>query len=129
MEEEEEGGETLEGDNGLEDSDMVEEIQRVIESVAQFGEYRKAHRKECHNLARRMKILLPLVEEIRDMGPHIPEKGITWLKGLKDALLFAKKLLKMCSEGSKIHLVRVSEKFRGFLEKHEWVLWCLPHIF
>ncbi|XP_028765462.1 U-box domain-containing protein 15 [Neltuma alba] len=118
---EEEGGETLEGDNELDKSNVVEEIQRVIESVAQFGEYRKTHRKECHNLARRMKILLPLIEEIRDLGPHIPEKGITWLKHLKDALVFAKKLLKMCSEGSKIHLVLESEavmsNFRSTYEK------------
>ncbi|KAF7829484.1 U-box domain-containing protein 15 [Senna tora] len=111
----EEGGETLEGGNGFdeaiqrEESEAVEEIQRVLESVAQFGEYRRAHRKECHTLARRLKILLPIVEEIRDLGPNIPKEGIAWLNDLKDALLFSKKLLKLCSEGSKIQLALETE--------------------
>ena len=86
----------------------VEEIQRVIESVAQFGEYRRTQRRECHNLVRRFKLMLPLMEELRDLIEPVPDKGMAWLRNLRDALLCAKELLRLCSEGSKIHLVRLS---------------------
>lgn len=88
-----------------EEPDPVEEIQRAIESVAQFGEYRRTQRKECHNLVRRFKLMLPLMEEVRDVDEPIHETGVAWLRNLRDALLCAKELLRLCSQGSKIHLV------------------------
>lgn len=85
---------------------VVEEIQRTIELVVQFGEYRRTQRKESHNLARRFKLMLPLMEELRDLPhDHVPQTGVVWLKNLRDALLTAKDLLRLCSQGSKIHLV------------------------
>ncbi|KAK7243306.1 hypothetical protein RIF29_38099 [Crotalaria pallida] len=107
--------ESTQGDDETDDEseddepDLVEEIQRVIESVAQFGEYRRTQRKECHNLVRRFKLLLPLVEEVRDLAEPIPEKGVAWLRNLRCALLYAKELLKLCSQGSKIHLALETE--------------------
>lgn len=84
-----------------------ETAEGVIELVAQFGDYRRTQRKECYNLVRRMKLLLPLFEETRDLDGPIPERGVAWLANLKKVLLMAKKLLKTCNEGSKIYLVRV----------------------
>jgi hypothetical protein len=84
---------------------VVVEIQHVIESVVQFGEYRRTQRKESHNLARRFKHMLPLMEDLRDLQQPVPQNGVVWLRNLRDALLLAKELLKLCSQGSKIHLV------------------------
>ncbi|KAG4925606.1 hypothetical protein JHK87_051146 [Glycine soja] len=89
--------------------DPVEEIQRVIQSIVQFGEYRRTQRKESHNLVRRFKLMLPLWEELRDLPQPFPEIGVTWLSKVKDVLLFAKDLLKLCSQGSKIHLALETE--------------------
>lgn len=86
--------------------DVVQEILSVIELVARFGDYRRTHRKECYGLVRRMKLLLPFLEEIRDIDGPICEMGIACLSKLKKALVLAKKLLKTCNEGSKIYLVR-----------------------
>ncbi|KAE9617710.1 hypothetical protein Lal_00018597 [Lupinus albus] len=86
------------------DPDPVSEIQRVIESVAQFGQYRRTQRKECHNLVRRFKLMLPLIEEVRDLNEPIPERGLAWLRNLRDSLFSAKQILRLCSQGSKIHL-------------------------
>ena len=102
-----------EGGNESEEPDLIGEILGVVESVAQFGDYRRTQRKECHNLVRRMKLLLPLIEEIRDLGTPIPEKGMAWLQNLKDALVLAKKVLQLCNEGSKIQLVSVFHNFLG----------------
>ncbi|KAK7295120.1 hypothetical protein RJT34_18024 [Clitoria ternatea] len=90
--------------------DIVEEIQQIIESAVQFGEYRWMNRKESHNLVRRFKLMLPLLEDLRDLPPHVPQNGVVWLTNLKDALLFSKDLLTLCSQGSKIHLVLESEE-------------------
>ncbi|KAM2020456.1 hypothetical protein ACFX16_042591 [Malus domestica] len=44
-----------------------ETAEGVIEYVAQIGDYRRTQRKECYNLVRRMKLLLPLFEETREL--------------------------------------------------------------
>lgn len=93
---------------------VVEEIQGLIESVVQFGEYRRTQRKESHNLARRFKHMLPLMEDLRDLCHPAPRKGVVWLKNLRDALFFARELLKLCSQGSKIHLVNNKQTFSHF---------------
>lgn len=93
---------------------VVEEIQGLIESVVQFGEYRRTQRKESHNLARRFKHMLPLMEDLRDLRHPAPRNGVVWLKNLRDALFFAKELLKLCSQGSKIYLVITNKLFLFF---------------
>ncbi|KAJ7966970.1 RING-type E3 ubiquitin transferase [Quillaja saponaria] len=112
------------------DLDVVQEILAVIESVAQLGDYRRTQRKESYNLVRRMKLLLPLIEEIRDLETPIPEKGLDWLCNLKKALVLVKKLLKLCNEGSKIYLALENEavmiKFRTVYEKLSHAFDTLP---
>ncbi|KHN29326.1 U-box domain-containing protein 15 [Glycine soja] len=65
--------------------------------------------------------MLPLLEELRDLPQPFPEIGVAWLTKLKDALLLAKDLLKLCSQGSKIHLSLETEAvmitFRKVYEK------------
>ncbi|KAM7258486.1 hypothetical protein ACFE04_014227 [Oxalis oulophora] len=89
--------------------DLLQEISGVIESVAQLGEYRRTQKKECCGLARRLKHLLPLLEEIRDIDSPIDEAGIVALCNLKKVLLMARKLLRTCNDGSKIYLSLESE--------------------
>jgi hypothetical protein len=88
-----------------EEIDIAQEILSVIESVARLGDYRRSHKKECYGLVRRMKLLLPFLEEIKDFDGPISDVGIASLSSLKKALVLAKKLLTTCNEGSKIYLV------------------------
>ncbi|XVE56278.1 hypothetical protein DITRI_Ditri03aG0225800 [Diplodiscus trichospermus] len=101
--------------------DLVDEIVSVIEYVARLGDFRTTQRKECYNLVRRMKILLPFFDEIRYLGSPITENGTACLSKLKKVLRLAKKLLKTCNEGSKIYLALESEammiKFHTVYEK------------
>lgn len=105
------GGETsMEEENGvnkLEEIDLVGETVKLIEYVARLEDYRRTQRKECYNLVRRMKILLPFLDEIRHLGSPIPDNVIVCLSKLKKALCLAKKLLKSCNDGSKIYMVRM----------------------
>lgn len=86
--------------------DLVDEIIEIVESIKDIGEYRRTQRKECNNLVRRLKVFLPLLDEIRNLEFPIPEAGIECLKKLKKAFQSAKKLLNLCHSGSKIYLVR-----------------------
>ncbi|XP_062099007.1 U-box domain-containing protein 15 [Humulus lupulus] len=93
----------------LEELNVVEGLVGVVEMVAQFGDYRRTQRKECYNLVRRLKLLLPLFEELRDLDGSISDKDIACLCNLKKTLVMAKKLLKTCNEGSKLYLALESE--------------------
>lgn len=88
------------------DENLVEAITAIIQSVKNIGEYRKTQRKECKNLVRRLKLFLPLLDEIKDFErTAIPDAGIVCLRKLKKAIQSARKLLKLCHRGSKIYLV------------------------
>ncbi|KAL6504184.1 hypothetical protein OROGR_026107 [Orobanche gracilis] len=92
------------------EANVAEEMIAIIESVKAIGEYRRTQRKECSSLVRRLKLFLPLLEEIRDVErTAIPDSGVMYLKKLKKALQSAKKLLKLCHGGSKIYLALESE--------------------
>lgn len=103
-------GEIVEEENLLNPKnkmDVIQELIALIDGVQSIGDFRRTQRKEAHSLVRRMKLLLPLLEEIRDIDTQIPETGMTCLCDLKRAFSAAKKLLKMCNDGSKIYLVCV----------------------
>ncbi|KAH9693828.1 U-box domain-containing protein 15 [Citrus sinensis] len=100
---------------------VIQEMLSAIESVAQLGDYRRTQKKECYGLVRRMKLLLPLIDEIRELDTPISETNMAALCNLKKALVVAKKLLKLCNEGSKIYLALDMEtviiRFHAVCEK------------
>ncbi|XP_052202282.1 U-box domain-containing protein 15 [Diospyros lotus] len=115
---EEEGG--LDPVNANDKMDLIQELIAMVDSVHSIGEFRKTQKKEACVLMRRLKLLLPLLEEIRD-GEPVPEAAMVCLSNLKKAFVAARKLLKMCTEGSKIFLAFESEevmvRFRSVYEK------------
>lgn len=83
--------------------------QRVIDAVneiASISGYRSTIKRQYCNLARRLKLLTPLFEEIKDCRESMPEGTIGALASLLEALSAAKELLRFGTEGSKIYLVR-----------------------
>ncbi|XP_043711831.1 U-box domain-containing protein 15-like [Telopea speciosissima] len=103
----------------------------VIEYVSLFTDFRKTQKKECFNLVRRMRLLVPLLEEIYEVDEPVTDSVIECLCELKKALLFAKKLLKFCHDGSKIYLAFESEsvmgRFRATYEKITQALEAVPY--
>lgn len=86
--------------------DRFKELIEAIEGVGSHGGYRKTQRKECLSLVRRLKLLVPLLEEIGELHrDRAPGDSLSCLVDLERALLSAKELLKQCSCGSKIYLV------------------------
>lgn len=115
------------------ESDVVKELMEVIETLGSFVSYRRTQRKECLNLVRRLKLLVPLLEELRDQQLHTPISGeaLNCLANLKKALCYAKKLLSTCSHGSKIYLAFESEavmsRFHGVYDKLNQALDDMPY--
>nr|XP_004253124.1 U-box domain-containing protein 15-like [Solanum lycopersicum] len=109
--------------------EVVRKLIGVIHNVGSYEEYRRSQREECHILSERLKLLLPLFEEIRDFEGQIPESGIECLMRLKKAFSSAKKLLKTCHCGSKIYLAIESEAVMGrFCSVYERLSQALENI-
>lgn len=94
---------------------VAEELISVTEYVKSIREYYKMARKECNIMVRRLQLILPLLEEIKDMEKPavLPKSAVDCLEKLKFAFLSAKTLLTTCHSGSKIYLVLI---FLYFLE-------------
>ncbi|KAK0581102.1 hypothetical protein LWI29_010071 [Acer saccharum] len=108
--------------NNESDVVLVGELMEVIEKVGSYGGFRRTQRKECLNMVRRLKLLVPLLEEIRELDDDddgdnksvvLHSLAFNCLSNLKKALLAAKKLLKNCNCGSKIYLALESEAVMG----------------
>ncbi|TMW87610.1 hypothetical protein EJD97_019719 [Solanum chilense] len=108
---------------------VVRELIGVIHTVGSYEEYRRSQREECHILSERLKLLLPLFEDIRDFEGQIPELAIECSMRLKKAFSSAKKLLKTCHCGSKIYLAIESEAvMRRFCSVYERLSQALENI-
>lgn len=92
----------MEGEGNKENAELLTEMVEVIEKMGSYVEFRMTQRKECLNLVRRLKLLVPLLEEIREL---VSDEALSCLLNLRNALFAAKKLLKNCNSGSKIYLV------------------------
>lgn len=86
---------------------VAQSLIDAVTEIASVSDYRITVKKLCSNLARRLKLLVPMFEEIRESNDPISEDTLGTLVSLKEALSSAKDHLKFCSGGSKIYLVRL----------------------
>lgn len=84
---------------------LVQSLIDTVNEISTISDYRGTVKKQYCNLARRLKLLTPMFEEIKESREVIPEETAKALVSLKDALASAKELLRFGSEGSKIYLV------------------------
>ncbi|KAH7526427.1 hypothetical protein JRO89_XSUnG0056400 [Xanthoceras sorbifolium] len=84
---------------------LVQSLIETVNQVASISDYRCPVKKQYCNLARRLKLLTPMFEEIKESKQALPEETVKALASLKEALGSAKELLRFGSEGSKIYLV------------------------
>ncbi|CAN4100954.1 unnamed protein product [Withania somnifera] len=89
---------------------LAEKLIQVVNEISAITDFRASVKKEYGNLARRLKLLIPMFEEIRDSKEPVPEDSTKSLVLLKEALESTKELLKFGSKGSKIYLVLEREQ-------------------
>lgn len=85
--------------------EVAKKLIEIVNDISNILEYRNSVKKQYCNLARRLKLLTPMFEEIRDSKEKLPAESMKSLISLSKALESAKELLKFGSEGSKIYLV------------------------
>ncbi|XP_076935978.1 U-box domain-containing protein 13-like [Bidens hawaiensis] len=90
----------------------------IVNEISAISDYRSTIRKPFFNLARRLKLLNPLFEEIRDIKDSVSDDSFRSLVSLMQALESAKELLRLGSEGSKIYLALEKEEI---LQKYQEV--------
>ncbi|KAL6563523.1 hypothetical protein OROGR_002482 [Orobanche gracilis] len=77
----------------------------ILSEISEISEFRSTVKKQYTNLARRLKLLTPMFEEIRDSKDQLPEDSVQALASYASALESAKEVLRFGSEGSKIYLL------------------------
>lgn len=85
---------------------LVRSLIDIVNEIASISDFRYTVKRQYCNLSRRLKLLIPMFEEIRDIREAVPEETLKALVSIKEALQSAKELLRFGSEGSKIYLVR-----------------------
>lgn len=86
---------------------LAKKLLETVNEISGITEYRSSVKKQYCNLARRLKLLTPLFEEIRDSKEELPQETLKSLAALNYALDLAKELLRFGCDGSKIFLVSI----------------------
>ncbi|KAL6503065.1 U-box domain-containing protein 13 [Orobanche hederae] len=84
---------------------LTRKLIDIVSEISEISDFRSTVKKQYTNLARRLKLLTPMFEEIRDSKDPLPEDSVQALASYASALESAKELLRFGSEGSKIYLV------------------------
>lgn len=86
-------------------SSLVTRLINIVNEISNLGEYRRIFKTECANLTRRVKLLAPLFEEVKDFKGSLPSQAISCFICIEGALQEARALLGSCHSDSKIYLV------------------------
>ena len=85
---------------------VVESCMELVNEISGIGECRNYLKKEAANLVRRLKLLTPMFEELREMKDPLPQENILQaLHSLRSALKHAGEILKFGHDGSKLFMV------------------------
>ncbi|PIA37248.1 hypothetical protein AQUCO_03000084v1 [Aquilegia coerulea] len=94
-----------------ESKEIVIEILEIVKEFFGFTECKNTSKKLYCNLIRRVKLLSPLFEELKDSDKVIDQQQLIALKSLKIVLNSAKKLLQSVNEGSMLYQALQWEDF------------------
>lgn len=88
---------------GHQKEELINELTELIDVVSGLPECRSVSKRMYSNLVRRVKLLSPLVEDLKDSdGVEVGDDVVHGLELLKIALISGLELLKSVNEGSKI---------------------------
>ncbi|GLJ39504.1 hypothetical protein SUGI_0807240 [Cryptomeria japonica] len=110
---------------------VAQKLIDVLNEITSLGDCKNVMRKECATLSRRVKLLSPLFEELKEIGESIPSDTIGFFDAIKAALHSAKELLNFVHDGSKLFLVleryEVAKQFDDITAQLEQALSIVPY--
>lgn len=99
---------------------ILKELIGLINEISAISCFKFLVKQQCRDLSRRLKLLIPLFEELMELKYQLCEHNVRSLLSLKEGLESAKELLTIGSRGSKIFMSELMTV----------AVWCeLPHIF
>ncbi|XP_073008699.1 U-box domain-containing protein 12 [Typha latifolia] len=101
----------------------VDAVARMVGEISGLPESRGPLRRLCGDLARRVKLLAPLFDELRDGGAaSLGERETLAMEALREALVSAKEFLRSIHDGSKLYQALRGDNFADkFLEVNEQI--------
>ncbi|GKV34183.1 hypothetical protein SLEP1_g42584 [Rubroshorea leprosula] len=109
---------------------LVSRLSELVKEISALPECKNIFKRMYGNLARRIKLLSPLFEELGDIDKEPCPDEIRGFELLMVALDSAKELLKSCNEGSKLYQAfqrdETTRKFHQITEQIEAALTEIP---
>ncbi|CAK9133517.1 unnamed protein product [Ilex paraguariensis] len=110
--------------------EVVSQLGELIKDISGLPECRNVSKELYSDLVRRVKLLSPLFEELKDSDEELSDDVILGLEALKIAFIRAIELLRSVNEGSKIfqalQMDKIAVKFRQLTEHIEEALSQIP---
>lgn len=110
---------------------LVSQLSMAIRDISGYPECRNASKKMYNNLVRRVKLLSPLFEELKDSEEELDDEEVRGFESLKIALDSARELLRSISEGSKLfqalHMDKIAGDFQQVTEQIEEAMTRIPY--
>lgn len=110
---------------------LLSKIIDTINEISSISEFRPPVKKQYCNLSRRLKLLIPMFEEIKDSKESLSNETLQSLSLFNDSLLPALDLLLFGSHGSKIFLAlereQIITRFHEVTSKLEQALDGIPY--
>lgn len=110
---------------------LVESLVNAVNAIALNRDYRKSQKKDCFDLVRRIQLLLPLFEELRELQGPLPRVAAECFSSLRKTFHSAKRLLQLCHDGSKLYLAldgeAISGRFHALTEELDRILDGMPY--
>ncbi|XP_040999816.1 U-box domain-containing protein 14-like [Juglans microcarpa x Juglans regia] len=105
---------------------VLSRLVESVETISEFPDCRNVYKKMYGNLVRRVKLLSPLFEELRDSDEELAEDDLKVLESLAVTLDSAKDVLRSVNGGSKLYQAlqraKTAQKFQQVTEQIEAAL-------
>ncbi|KAH7839663.1 hypothetical protein Vadar_007013 [Vaccinium darrowii] len=110
---------------------LASQLSMAIRDISGYPECRNSSKKMYNNLVRRVKLLSPLFEELKDSQEELDDEEIRGFESVKIALDSARELLRSINEGSKLfqalHMDKIAGDFQQVTEQIEEALSRIPY--
>ncbi|XP_059666047.1 U-box domain-containing protein 14 [Cornus florida] len=110
---------------------LVSQLGETIRDISGLPECQNSSKKMYGNLVRRVKLLSPLFEELKDGDEELGDDEVRGLESLRVALNSANELLRSVNEGSKLyqalHRDKIAGEFQQATEQIEEALSQIPY--